>query len=172
MSSADADGDGEKSSAREDVSDGRDETSAERADRNWLEIVQELRVTQTGTQILAGFLLTVAFQSTFAGLPVYQHVIYLVLVLLAAGTTTLGFLPVSLHRSMFRRHEKARLVTQADVILKAVLVLVSLLTAGVVFFLFDVATTLPIALAVGIVVALGMVAVLFVFPLLSSRRRR
>jgi hypothetical protein len=172
MTSADAHGDVEKTSAGEDIPNERDETPAERADRNWLEIVQELRVTQTGTQILAGFLLTVAFQSTFADLPAYQHVVYLILVLLAAATTTLGFLPVSLHRTMFRRHEKPRLVTQADVILKVVLVLVSLLTAGVVFFLFDVTTTLAIAVAVGGLVAVGMVAVLFVFPLVSSRRRR
>jgi hypothetical protein len=158
--------------ARDAGADGRNETPAERADRNWVEIVQELRVTQTGTQILAGFLLTVAFQSTFAELEPYQHVVYLALVLVAAATTTLGFVPVSLHRRLFRRHEKPRLVTAADRILKIVLVLVSILTAGVVFFLFDVTTTLPVAIVFGVVVAAGMALVLLVYPLLTTRSRR
>ncbi|TPX04580.1 sodium:proton antiporter, partial [Schumannella luteola] len=41
-------------SADDDVApgDGRDETEAERLDRNWNEILQETRVVQTGTQIL------------------------------------------------------------------------------------------------------------------------
>lgn len=42
--------------AVDDLVDGRDETPNERADRNWTEALQELRVMQTGTQILAGFL--------------------------------------------------------------------------------------------------------------------
>ena len=45
-----------------DPTDGRDETPSERYDRNWGEILQEFRVTQTGTQIISGFLLTLAFQ--------------------------------------------------------------------------------------------------------------
>ena len=49
----------------DDRSDGRDETPNERADRNWNELLQELRVMQTGTQILTGFLLAVAFQPRF-----------------------------------------------------------------------------------------------------------
>ena len=48
-----------------DPRDGRDETETERLDRNWTEILQELRVIQTGTQILTGFLLTLAFQQRF-----------------------------------------------------------------------------------------------------------
>ena len=159
------------SPARDAGADGRNETEAERADRNWIEIVQELRVTQTGTQILAGFLLTVAFQSTFAELEPYQHAVYLGLVLVAAATTTLGFVPVSLHRRMFRRHVKPQLVTAGDRILKIVLVLVSILTAGVVFFLFDVVASLTLAVVIGAVVAAGMVIVLLIYPLLMVRRR-
>jgi len=113
----------------------------------------------------------VAFQSTFPDLEPYQHGVYLALVLVAAATTTLGFLPVSLHRRLFRRHEKPRLVRQADVILKIVLVLVSVLTAGVVFFLFDVTTSFMVAVVFGGLVALGMVVVLLVYPLLSTRDR-
>src|SRR5690606_22121652 len=77
--------------ARDDPAPGGDrhETPTERLDRNWNEILQELRVTQTGIQILTGFLLTVPFQSRFADLTATQRVVYLVLVLLAAVTTGL-----------------------------------------------------------------------------------
>ena len=45
--------------------DGRGESSNQRLDRNWQEMLQELRVMQTGIQILTGFLLTLPFQSRF-----------------------------------------------------------------------------------------------------------
>ena len=151
------------------ASDGRDETAAQRADRNWTELLQELRVTQTGTQVLAGFLLTVAFQSTFSQLMPYQHVIYLALVVLAAATTTVGLVSVSLHRRMFRRRQKPELVRRGDIHLKVMLTLLSILTTGVVFFLFDVVTTLPIAIAAGIVVAIGMLAGMLLYPLVTIR---
>ena len=56
-----------------DPADGRDETVDERMDRNWNEMLQELRVTQTGTQILTGFLLAIAFQNRFAELDRFQQ---------------------------------------------------------------------------------------------------
>ena len=117
---------------------GRDETRDERADRNWQELVQELRVTQTGTQILSGFLLTVAFQYGFQHLGGYQKIIYLCLIVLAAATTAVGLLPVALHRALFRRKRKEWLVTQGNRMLVLALTLVAALTSGVVFFLFDV----------------------------------
>ena len=54
-----------RGSADADPSDGRDESLNEKMDRNWNDILQELRVTQTGTQILTGFLLAIAFQPRF-----------------------------------------------------------------------------------------------------------
>nr|WP_242864674.1 DUF6328 family protein [Microbacterium testaceum] len=56
------------SSDIEDLGDGRPETPAQRADRNGTDVLQELRVLQTGTQTLTGFLLALAFQPAFADL--------------------------------------------------------------------------------------------------------
>ena len=69
-----------KADADVDPTDGRDESLNERMDRNWNEILQELRVTQTGTQIFTGFLLTIAFQARFSELTTFQIRTYLVLV--------------------------------------------------------------------------------------------
>jgi Family of unknown function (DUF6328) len=56
----------------------RGETSLERLDRNWADLLQELRVVQTGVQLLTGFLLILPFQSRFEQLTTTQQTIYLV----------------------------------------------------------------------------------------------
>ncbi|MFC8270617.1 DUF6328 family protein [Streptomyces cinereoruber] len=78
--------------------DGRDETEDERADRRWGELLQELRVAQTGMQILFGFLLAVVFQPRFTELNDVDHAIFVVTV--GFGAATVGALigPVALHR--------------------------------------------------------------------------
>ncbi len=43
----------------------RDETETQRLDRNWSNLLQELRVVQTSVQLLTGFLLTLPFQQRF-----------------------------------------------------------------------------------------------------------
>ena len=83
--------------------DGRSETPSERADRNWDDVLQELRVLQTGTQILTGFLLAVAFQPAFGDLTDPQRAFYLGLLVLAALSAIIALAPVAMHRSLFRR---------------------------------------------------------------------
>ena len=132
----------------------RDETESERLERNWNEILQELRVTQTGTQILTGFLLAAAFQTRFTDLDAFQLDVYLVLVVTAVLTTALGLAPVSLHRVLFRRGAKAQIVRLANLAMNGTLVCVAVLLTGTVLLVFDVATERPIAIAAaGIVLA-------------------
>jgi hypothetical protein len=123
------------------IPDGRDETQTERLDRNWAQLLQELRVTQTGTQILTGFLLTLAFQQRFGQLSQLQTDIYLALVVLAAITTALGLTPVALHRALFRKRAMQQLVAMADAILKLTLAGVGLLLTGTTLFIFSVVST-------------------------------
>jgi hypothetical protein len=119
--------------------DGRDESPNERADRNWNELLQELRVTQTGTQLISGFLLAVAFQTRFTTLDRYQLSLYLVLVGLAAASTLLGLALVTAHRTHFARLVKRQVVKIGSRLLMANIVVVILLTAGVTSLIFDVA---------------------------------
>ncbi|WP_344801434.1 DUF6328 family protein [Microlunatus ginsengisoli] len=116
-----------------DPGDGRDETINERMDRNWNELLQEMRVTQTGTQILSGFLLTIAFQPTFHGLPAFDKTVYLFLVLAATVTTALALAPVHLHRTLFRHHSKPALVQIGHLLLRAALTGVLRATAPFVY---------------------------------------
>ena len=160
--------------ARDDIDpgDGRPESATQRADRNWNEILQELRVTQTGTQLISGFLLAIAFQARFGALDGFQVGFYLVLVVLAAGSTALGLAPVALHRQLFRHHEKAQSVAIANRLLRITLGLVALLTSGVVFFVFDVTLGLPAAIVAGVGILLVLVLLLLVFPAAVLRRLR
>ncbi|GAB3583032.1 hypothetical protein GCM10027406_26850 [Leifsonia lichenia] len=153
-----------------DPADGRSESAAERADRNWAEILQELRVTQTGTQIISGFLLTILFQQRFGELDGFQVGFYLVLVVLAAACTALGLAPVALHRQLFRHHDKVQTVAIANRLLRATLALVALLTSGVVFFVFDVVLGLVPGVVVGGVVLALLFVLLYVFPRATLRK--
>lgn len=139
--------------------DGRDETANEKADRNWDDILQELRVTQTGTQLITGFLLAVAFQSRFTELDSYQLSLYLILIGLAGTATLLGMAPVVMHRAHFGQQLKQRVVRIGNRYLIANAVVVCALVAGVCSLVFDFAlnrTAGTIALIIGAVLTLAL----------------
>lgn len=142
----------------DDFPDGRDETPAERADRNWIEVLQELRVLQTGTQILTGFLLALAFQPAFSDLNDGQRMLYLVLVVLAALSAIVALAPVALHRALFQHRAKNRVVEYGHAALVTSLLTVAVLLIGVVAFVFDVVVDGSAAWAA--VTALGVVLVI------------
>ena len=157
------------------MDDGREESEADRLDRNWSELLQELRVMQTGVQILSGFLLTIPFQQRFGQLSQGQRVLYLVLVLAAALTTALLIAPVSMHRMLFRRGQKARLVTLANLSAKAGLFSLSVVVSGVLLLVFSVVSTAAIAWTVCLGFFAAALTGWFIGPLVSihgERRRR
>ena len=88
----------------------RGENELQSVDRNFVELLQELRVAQTGVQILFAFLLGLAFTPRFAALSTWQHGVYLGT--LVCSTLAAAFLiaPVGYHRMVFRRRLKYRLV--------------------------------------------------------------
>lgn len=143
--------------------------SQEDVSRRWERILQELRVTQTGTQIISGFLLSVAFQPTFAKLPGHARAIYLGLVVLACTATLLGLLPVVQHRKRPERDPDRRLVATGSRILIALLLLVTLLAIGVAVFIFDVVLGGAAALVAGVV---SLLAGLLVWALPARARVR
>lgn len=110
---------------------------------------------QTGTQILSGFLLAVAFQPRFAELDVYQRGLYVILVLLAATATVLALTPVGLHRMLFQQNRKVGVVRMANRLVKGNLIVIGAVTVGVVALILDVTFSRPFAIgaaAVGVVV--------------------
>lgn len=102
---------------------GREETEEERADRRWGELIQEVRVAQTGVQILFGFLLTVVFTPRYEQLGDTEHTIYIVTVVLGAAATGALIGPVALHRIVSGRQVKPEAVQWASRLTLAGLVL-------------------------------------------------
>ncbi len=156
--------------AHADSADGRNETLDERMDRNWNEMLQELRVTQTGTQIITGFLLAVAFQNRFPELDRFQQWVYLGLVLAAVLTTALGLAPVNLHRVLFRKHAKDAVVQIAHILLRITLVGVGIILTGAVLLIFDVVLDRNRAIIAAAVVAVVLVAIAALPHILRNTR--
>jgi hypothetical protein len=146
-----------------------DETPTQRLDRNWDDILQELRVTQTGTQILLGFLLTIPFQQRFTDLDSGQVSIYLVLVGTAAVATILALTPVALHRALFNTGAKPQLVPLAGLLVRLALAAVAITLSGTVLLIFDVVLGLPLAIVAGAVTAALTLAGWALLPTLVGR---
>lgn len=114
------------------------ESENERLTRNWNELLQELRVTETGVQILTGFLLTVPFSQRFASLDQLQRTAYLIVLAGSVVTTGLVVAPAAFHRVLFRHGERPWLVTAADYCALASLFAMALTISGVLFLAFDI----------------------------------
>jgi hypothetical protein len=146
-------------------------------DRNWNELLQELRVTQTGVQILSGFLLTLPFQARFGELHGQQRTIFLVAVALSTIATALLVSPVSSHRLLFRRGEKGTLVTMGDRLAKAGLVTLALTVTTVVLLIFNVVVGATAGWVAAACMLTFFTLIWLVLPLMvlrseSSRERR
>jgi hypothetical protein len=121
----------------EHVRNEQDETPRERSGRKWNEMLQELRVAQTGVQVLTGFLLTLPFSSRFDEIEQVEKAAYLVTV--CASILAAGFLiaPVAFHRVLFGKSEKEWLVEAANQSARAGLTLLAVTMCGVVFLVFS-----------------------------------
>ncbi|CAI9415370.1 DUF6328 family protein [Nocardioides sp. T2.26MG-1] len=148
----------------ENPKSGRRETEEERLDRKWEDLLQELRVMQTGAQLLAGFLLTLPFQDRFGSLDDVQKGLYLALVLLATLTTAMIMGPIAIHRRLSGRHVKERLVASAHVLVWGVLTAIALLVTGIVMFIFDMVIDRTWSSIAAGTMALVMVTLLVLLP--------
>ena len=116
---------------------GRRETDTERLDRNFNELLQELRVSQTGVQILFAFLLTLPFTQRFSEVTEFQKDVYFVTLLFAALASILFIGPVSWHRVLFRRQEKGEVVFAANWMAIGGLGCLAMAIVGVILFVSD-----------------------------------
>jgi amino acid permease len=91
----------------------RNETEKQRWDRNFTDLLQELRVAQTGLQILFAFLLTLPFSNGFPKTTAFQKDVYVVALLSAAFATAMIISPVAFHQALFRQGRKPELVRYA-----------------------------------------------------------
>ncbi|WP_406416085.1 DUF6328 family protein [Streptomyces sp. NBC_00873] len=143
---------------------GREETSKERADRNLIELLQELRVIQTGVQIVFAFLLGLAFTSRFPTLDAMERYTYVVTLLLAVVSSAILATPVALHRVLFHRGEKARIVALSARLTEVGLVFLALALSGAILLLMDVVLGLRAAVVITAATVAMFASLWFVLP--------
>jgi uncharacterized protein DUF6328 len=149
---------------------GRNETPLERCDRNLAELLQEVRVVQTGVQVLFAFLLTIPFSARFSRVTHFQTGIYFATLLVTAAAAVLLIAPTSWHRILFRRGDKEHLVQVANIFALTGLVCVAFSMVGVILLVSDVLFG-SVAMVVAASAA-GCACALVWFVLPALRRRR
>ncbi|MFF7791683.1 DUF6328 family protein [Streptomyces sp. NPDC007991] len=147
----------------------RGETPLQRADRNFVELLQELRVTQTGVQILFAFLLSLAFTSRFTSLDTVQRVTYVITLLLAVLAAALFTAPAALHRLLFQQGAKPRIVQVSSRLATTGLVVLVFAFSGSVLLVVDVTTGRVGGIAAGAATFLVCVGLWGLLPRLVRR---
>jgi hypothetical protein len=147
----------------------RHETPTERLDRNWAHLLQELRVAQTGVQLLTGFLLTLPFQYRWDNLSSDMRVVYLVTVACSVGSTILLVAPVGMHRLLFRRRMLRTLVSTAHWCAIFGLLLLGAALVGVIVVTFEVVAGSPAGVIAGACAAVALLVFWAVVPLWQRR---
>lgn len=148
-----------------------EESEYDRLERRWTEQLSELRVTQAGTQIMMGFLLTLSFQPSFETISLFERNLYLSLVITATLATVLAIAPVSFHRILFGRPgAKARVVGVTQILLRLTLILVGLVLSGTVALIFNVVLGPTAGIIGGICALVAIAGVWAVLPLVVLRK--
>lgn len=124
---------------------------------------------QTGTQILTGFLLAVAFQPRFTDMDEVQRDLYVVLVALAAIATILALAPVGMHRALFGRQRKPELVRVASRIVKIDLIVIGALTIGVTTLIIDFTVNRTAGIIALIAAVIGVLGLWIALPRIVRR---
>lgn len=135
----------------------RTESRAERADRNFIELLQGFRVAVTGVQVLFAFLLTVPFSIGFARVDATDRRLFLAALVGAAVASVCYIAPAAQHRVLFRQGLKEAMVRRANLygLAGAVALGVSMTAATLMVLRFLLDGPVPLILS-GVVAALAM----------------
>lgn len=91
-----------------------EESRKERANRELIEMLNELRVALPGVQVLFAFLLTVPFSVGFSEVSDFQRWAYFVTLVSSALASGLLIAPAAQHRVLFRQHDKENLLRRSN----------------------------------------------------------
>lgn len=149
----------------------RNEDTAHRFDRHWNELLQELRLAQTGTQILFAFLLGIAFTRPFQEADDFVQITFSATLVVTGLATGLLIAPVAFHRMVFQRQLRDRMIPIASRMAAGGLVLLMLAICGGVLLALDVALPRYLAVAISTGTLLWFALFWYVVPTAVRRRR-
>ena len=154
------------------LTDRPDETEAERADRNFADLLQEIRVAQTGVQILFAFLLTIPLQARFPELDDYQQDVFVVALLSTALASCFLIAPVAYHRVLFRQRMKDHIVKAASRLAAVGLVFLGTSIVIAVHLVLDLVLNIELAWIVAGTLALLLLFFWLLLPVARLQRVR
>jgi hypothetical protein len=148
-----------------DAEEQRNETPAERLDRNTIELLNELRVAGTGIQVMFAFLLVVPFNTGWQSVDSFERTVYFVTLLIVATSAFLLMAPPVHHRILFRRGEKRFLIRTANDLAIAGMSLLALGFVGILVLLSDVVLGGAAPVIIGALTAAFVAGLWFALPL-------
>lgn len=143
-------------------------TPLEEAERAFTKVLQELRVVQTGVQILSAFLLTLPFTPRFATVSAFEKVVYVVTLVAAVVTMALVIAPVSYDRQKISHQDMPDVVRTATLLAKAGLATLSVSIVASVLLALELAVGVTVASVIAVVLAIVFGMLWYVLPV---RRR-
>ena len=149
----------------------RGESEEERLDRNWSELVQEVRMVIPGIQFLFAFLLVVPFQQGWVEVTDFERRVYYATLLCTAASSVFLMAPTARHRLRFRELDKKWVVESSNRLALAGLVFLALAMCGVLLLISHVVyDSTAAALATGAIVA-GIAWFWFLAPVVREARQ-
>jgi hypothetical protein len=139
-------------------------------EKSFTAVLQELRVVQTGVQILSAFLLTIPFSNRFHEVTAYQKTIYVITLVAAAAATAFVIGPVSYHRLKVSE-DKEHLLRISTLLARSGLACLFVAAVTSVYLALDVATGQVTAAVIGGLVTAVYLAVWYLLPAFWHRRR-
>ena len=147
------------------------ESAADRANRELIELLNELRVALPGVQVLFAFLLTVPFSQRFDQLDASDRRVYFSAVLATVATTICLIAPTAHHRLRFRSGIKEQLLQVANIFAIVGLVLLAYAMGAVTYVITDVIYPGTAPRIVTAVLAGSFAIVWFVLPVFYRPER-
>jgi hypothetical protein len=141
-----------------------EEDEGERLDRQWIELLQELRLAQTGTQILFAFLLGIAFTNVFQDADAFTHDVYAGTLIASALATGLFLAPVSFARIVFRRRMRDKMIPIAGRMTSAGMLILMVAISGGLLLALDVVLNRTVAIVAVAVVLAWFLGFWYVLP--------
>ena len=149
-----------------------DETPKERADRELIELLNELRIVLPGVTVLFAFLLAVPFAKGWAKVTTFQRDVFVAAFLATGVSVALLTAPSSYHRLRFREGNKERLVHIGNRLTIAGIAVFAVALEAVVLLVIDYVVSLGAAIAATVCLTVFVVALWYGLPLYARLRGR
>ena len=128
-----------------------EESTAERLDRELVELMQEIRVLLPGVQVMFAFLLVVPFSIGFKSVTGAERALYFVALAATSVSAVLFIAPGARHRARFRDRDKEALIVSSNLLTLAGTAFLAVAMAAVVVLIGDYIYNWVVGIASGLV---------------------